>query len=45
MLVAKNAQVIGTSQMYSSPAAMENGISSVKENGPAATVTDLTAAA
>ena len=44
VLVAKNGQVIGTSQMYSSPAAMENAIGSVKENGPGAAVADLTAA-
>ncbi len=44
VLVAKNGQTIGNSQMYSSPAAMENGIKSVKENGPAAAVSDLTVA-
>ncbi|WP_276388928.1 YegP family protein [Eudoraea chungangensis] len=37
-LMATNGQVIGTSQMYSSPAAMENGIASVKTNAPDASV-------
>ena len=41
-LKAGNNQVIGTSQMYSSTSAMENGISSVKTNAPKATVDDLT---
>ena len=38
-----NGQVIGRSEMYSSVAAMENGIASVKANGPDAPVVDLTA--
>ena len=33
-LKAGNHQVIGTSQMYSSEAARQNGIDSVKANGP-----------
>jgi transcriptional antiterminator NusG len=33
-LKAGNGQVIGTSQMYSSDDAMENGVESVKTNGP-----------
>lgn len=33
-LKASNGQIIGTSEMYSSTSAMENGIKSVKENGP-----------
>lgn len=37
-LKAANAQVIGTSQMYSSEDAMEKGIASVKENAPGAAV-------
>ena len=41
-LKAGNNQVIGTSEMYSSKAAMENGISSVKTNAPKASVDDLT---
>jgi len=39
---AGNNQVIGTSQMYSSVSAMENGIESVKTNAPSAGVEDLT---
>ena len=35
-LVAKNAQVIGTSQMYASTGSMETGIDSVKKNAPKA---------
>lgn len=41
-LKAGNNQVIGTSQMYSSVSAMENGIESVKTNAPSATIDDLT---
>lgn len=41
-LKASNGQVIGTSEMYSSFSAMENGITSVKKNAPGATVEDLT---
>lgn len=41
-LKAANGQVIGNSQMYSSAAAMENGIRSVKNNAPDATLSDLT---
>jgi uncharacterized protein YegP (UPF0339 family) len=37
-LKAANAQIIGSSQMYSSADAMENGIASVKKNAPGATV-------
>jgi uncharacterized protein len=33
-LKAANSQVIGNSEMYESEAGMENGISSVKKNGP-----------
>ncbi len=39
-LKASNGQVIGTSEMYSSNSAMENGISSVKTNAPDASVED-----
>lgn len=42
VLKAANAQVIGQSQMYESVAAMENGIESVKANGPSTEVKDLT---
>ncbi len=41
-LKASNGQIIGTSEMYSSTSAMENGISSVKTNAPSAVVEDLT---
>jgi uncharacterized protein YegP (UPF0339 family) len=41
-LMATNGQVIGTSEMYSSESAMENGIASVKTNAPDAEVVDLT---
>jgi uncharacterized protein YegP (UPF0339 family) len=34
VLKATNGEVIGTSQMYSSPSAMETGIARVKVNGP-----------
>lgn len=37
-LKASNGQVIGASEMYSSTAAMENGIASVKKNAPTASV-------
>ena len=42
VLTAANGQVIGKSEMYSSAAAMEHGITSVKANAPAADVKDLT---
>jgi uncharacterized protein YegP (UPF0339 family) len=42
VLKAANSQVIGKSQMYSSASAMENGIESVKTNGPGAEVADNT---
>ena len=41
-LTAANGEVIGTSQMYSTQSARENGIASVKENGPTATLHDQT---
>lgn len=41
-LKAGNGQVIGKSEMYSSASAMENGIESVKTNGPSDTVKDHT---
>lgn len=37
-LKARNSQVIGTSQMYESLAAMEKGIESVMRNAPSASV-------
>jgi len=42
-LKAKNHQVIGKSQMYNSPKAMENGIASVKKNAKKAKLEDITA--
>jgi hypothetical protein len=39
-LKAANHQVIGSSQLYSSEAARDNGIASVKSNGPSTTVKD-----
>ncbi|HRI45226.1 MAG TPA: YegP family protein [Fimbriimonadaceae bacterium] len=41
-LTATNGQVIGRSEMYSSESAMENGIASVKANGPEAEIVDTT---
>ena len=37
---AANHQVIGKSEMYSSAASMENGINSVKTNGPTTNIVD-----
>lgn len=42
-LNASNGQIIGTSEMYESEAACENGIESVKKNAPDAIVDDQTA--
>lgn len=42
VLKAANGEPIGVSEMYSSQAAMENGIESVKNNAPEARVEDLT---
>ena len=42
VLLAGNNQVIGQSEVYSSVSAMENGLLSVKKNGPKADVDDLT---
>lgn len=39
-LKAGNGQIIGTSEMYSGKDAMENGIASVKNNAPDASVED-----
>jgi uncharacterized protein YegP (UPF0339 family) len=41
-LKAGNHQIIGTSQMYASEASRDNGIASVKTNGPTATIKDNT---
>ncbi|MBF01718.1 MAG: hypothetical protein CMP76_14460 [Flavobacterium sp.] len=40
-LKASNGQIIGSSEMYESTAARDNGIESVKKNAPDATVEDL----
>ncbi|MCE7956542.1 DUF1508 domain-containing protein [Acidobacteria bacterium ACD] len=42
VLKALNGQVIGKSEMYETPKAMEAGIASVKKNAPGAKVEDLT---
>ncbi|QOV91082.1 YegP family protein [Humisphaera borealis] len=44
VLTATNGQTIGKSEMYTTTAAMENGIASVKTNGPTAAIDDTTAA-
>ena len=41
-LLAGNKQVIGSSQMYASPATMRKGIASVMKNARSKTVKDLT---
>ncbi|TQI81673.1 hypothetical protein FHU10_3396 [Serratia fonticola] len=41
VLKAKNHQVIGTSQMYSSESAAKNGVQSVMKNGPTTDIRDL----
>jgi uncharacterized protein YegP (UPF0339 family) len=41
-LKAKNGQVIGTSELYSSASSRDAGIESVKKNAPKAVVADLT---
>jgi uncharacterized protein YegP (UPF0339 family) len=41
VLKAKNHEVIGKSEMYTSDGAMEKGIESVKKNGPVATTNDI----
>lgn len=41
VLKSWNNEVIGTSEMYSSSTAMEDGIKSVKENAPNAIIEDL----
>ncbi len=40
VLKARNGEIVGTSEMYSSQQAMEKGIASVKQNAPAAPVVD-----
>ena len=43
VLKAVNRQIIGTSEMYTSAAARDKGIASVKNHAPGAAVVDLTA--
>lgn len=43
ILKATNGQEVGRSEYYSSNAAMENGIASVKKNAPDSKVDDVTA--
>lgn len=43
VLKAKNGLEIGRSEIYSSKAAMENGVASVKKNAPDAKIADATA--
>jgi len=40
VLKAVNGEIIGTSEQYSSPAAMENGVQSVRANAKTAVVDD-----
>jgi len=40
VLKAKNKQVIGNSQSYASASSMNNGIASVKKNGPTTVIDD-----
>ncbi len=42
VLKARNHQVIGQSQMYESESGCDNGIASVRENGPTTEIEDLT---
>jgi uncharacterized protein YegP (UPF0339 family) len=41
-LKASNGQVIGSSEMYESESARDNGIASIKKNAPEATIVDET---
>ncbi len=42
VLKAGNGEIIGTSQMYASDSARDNGIKSCRENGPTAVMKDST---
>ncbi|BAP29681.1 protein of unknown function DUF1508 [Chryseobacterium sp. StRB126] len=42
VLKARNGEIIGKSQLYSSKSGMENGIESVKQNAPTAEIIDET---
>ena len=41
VLNATNGQTIGTSEMYSSPSARDNGIESVNTNGPTTAIKEI----
>ena len=41
-LKATNGQIIGSSEMYESTSGRDNGIASVKKNGPESTIEDQT---
>lgn len=43
VLKAKNHQIIGVSEMYTTEAAARKGIASVSKNGPSTDIRDLTA--
>lgn len=43
VLKAKNHQIIGVSEMYTTEAAAHKGITSVSKNGPSTDIRDLTA--
>lgn len=45
VLTAKNGQTIAQSEMYTTKAAAENGIDSVKSNAPEANIEDQTSVA
>ncbi len=42
VLKAANGEILGRSELYSSPSAMEHGVKSVMKNAPEAKITDLT---
>lgn len=44
VLKSTNGEVVGTSETYSSSAALENGIAAVKNNAPTAEIIDSTGA-
>ena len=44
-LKAANHEIIGSSELYTSEAGRDNGIASVKNHAPEATISDLTATA
>jgi len=42
VLKARNGEIVGKSQLYSTRSGMENGIASVKFNAPTAEIVDQT---